>query len=237
MTHETDQEKRSALLDKITALLAKTQANGCTEAEAIASAELAQKLMAKYGLSLSELESVSSPSDACESDGAPIGNKRCHEVMHLISEIAFYTDTRSWYQKYGWIQTAKGKHRRHDHHGIIAVFFGLAADVQVAIYLTNTFRTALDTEWKAYWKSNRLSSSFSARTARTNFMRGMISSLQNRLIDLKEAQSQDNTNDCRQIVLVKTRIVAEAYEDLELKPRRAGDRVPIAAGALPETMA
>jgi hypothetical protein len=37
---DTDQAKRSALLDKITALLAKTQHNGCTEAEAIAAAEL-----------------------------------------------------------------------------------------------------------------------------------------------------------------------------------------------------
>jgi hypothetical protein len=49
--NDTDQAKRSALLDKISGLLAKTRENGCTESEAIAAAELAQKLMAKYGLS------------------------------------------------------------------------------------------------------------------------------------------------------------------------------------------
>jgi len=48
--HETAQARRSALLDKISALLAKTQHNGCSEAEALAAAELAQKLMDKYGL-------------------------------------------------------------------------------------------------------------------------------------------------------------------------------------------
>ena len=51
---ELTQAKRNELLDKITALLAKTTANGCTEAEAIAAAGLAEKLMAKYGFSLAE---------------------------------------------------------------------------------------------------------------------------------------------------------------------------------------
>jgi hypothetical protein len=56
-----DQEKRTALLDKISALLAKTRVNGCTEPEAVAAMELAQKLMAKYGLICAELEAISSP--------------------------------------------------------------------------------------------------------------------------------------------------------------------------------
>lgn len=52
----SDQEKRTALLDKISALLAKTQQRGCTEAEATAAAELAQKLMVKHGITLGDLE-------------------------------------------------------------------------------------------------------------------------------------------------------------------------------------
>jgi len=47
MTDKLDQEKRTALLDKISALVEKTEANGCTEAEALAAAEHAQSLMAK----------------------------------------------------------------------------------------------------------------------------------------------------------------------------------------------
>jgi hypothetical protein len=45
-----DFKKRSALLGKISALLTKTTGNGCTEAEALAAAELDFKLVAKYGL-------------------------------------------------------------------------------------------------------------------------------------------------------------------------------------------
>ena len=249
-TNETDEAKRSALLDKISALLAKTQHNGCTEAEALAAAELASKLMAKYGLSITELEQLSSPLSACEADGTPIGDRRCHEVVHLSDAIAFYTDTRSWYQRHGIIRIGKDQCRRHEHHGIIAVFFGLAADVQVAIYLTNTLRVALDTEWRAYWKANGNRSETSARTARTNFMRGMIWRLSERLREMKKAQGQANANDCRAIVLVKERIVDEAYKAAGIKPRVnyrsssmsderalnagavAGDRVTIGSGAL-----
>jgi hypothetical protein len=244
------QEKRSALLDKISALLAKTQQNGCTEAEAMAAAELASKLIAKYGLSLSELEAMPLPGEACEADGAPIGNERCHEVVHLSHAIAFYTDTRSWYSRHGVIHVDKDRRRRHQHHGIIAVFFGLATDVQGAIYLTNTLRVALDTEWQAYWKVNGRQSKTSPRTARTNFMRGMIRRLSGRLREMKKAQGRANENDCRAIVLLKERIVDEAYEAVGIKPRTshssvsmsdeqalhagiaAGDRVTIGSGAL-----
>ena len=65
--NETAQARRSALLDKISALLAKTQHNGCTEAEALAAAELAQKLMDKYGLSPAELQEISSPAECVRS--------------------------------------------------------------------------------------------------------------------------------------------------------------------------
>jgi hypothetical protein len=41
--------------------------------------------MTKYGLSLSELEAISSPADVCDADGAPIDNVRSHEVLHVSS--------------------------------------------------------------------------------------------------------------------------------------------------------
>lgn len=47
--------KREKLLDIIQALTQKTVGNGCTEAEAIAAAEKAQRIMEKHGLSLADL--------------------------------------------------------------------------------------------------------------------------------------------------------------------------------------
>jgi Protein of unknown function (DUF2786) len=246
------QEKRTALLDKITALLAKTKANGCTESEAIAAAELAEKLMAKYGLSLSELSSISAPSEACEADGVPIGASRCHEVVRLGEPIACYTDTRHWYNSRGIIHVTNGKMRAHEHRGVLLIYFGLPSDVQVAIYLTTILRQAMETEWSNYWKLNRLTSLTSARTARANFMRGMASRISQRLGQMKREQAKASTNDCRSIVLVKEKIVTAAFEAAKIRIRAvggrrpladhgafasgaiAGDRVTIAKGALPK---
>ena len=83
-------------MDKISALLAKTQHNGCTEAEAIAAAELAEKLMDKYGLSLSELQIIESAVDACESGATGVGKQRAHEVRRMAWAIALFTDTKCW---------------------------------------------------------------------------------------------------------------------------------------------
>jgi hypothetical protein len=166
---KTDEAKRVALLEKITALLAKTRRNGCTEAEAIAAAELAQKLMAKYGLSLAELQTIPSTVDACEADGTAIGNRRAHEVLHVANAIAFFTDTRYWYNRHGVISGV----RIHESRGVVLVYFGLSADVQVANYLTNTLRVMLDTEWSAFWRAYPEDPKPNARTARASFMRGM----------------------------------------------------------------
>jgi uncharacterized protein DUF2786 len=237
MTVDDDQTRRSALLDKISALLAKTQQNGCTEAEAIAAAELAQKLMAKYGLSLSELQAIPSAIEACEADATAIGNRRAHEVLRLASAIAFYTDTRSWYQRHGIIDVGKGRQRLHESHGIVVVYFGLSADVQVAKYLTNTLRTMLDSEWGAFWRAYPKDPKPNARTARASFMRGMTNRLSKRLREMKNLQSKDVANDCREIVLVKEQIVTAAFEDAGIKigaGRRssggAGDSTSYSAG-------
>lgn len=54
---------RSKIAAKIAALRAKTAAAGCTEAEAIAAAELAARLMAEHGLSETDIEMVSATAE------------------------------------------------------------------------------------------------------------------------------------------------------------------------------
>jgi uncharacterized protein DUF2786 len=237
MNDKLDQERRTALLDKISALLEKTEANGCTEAEALAAAEHAQSLMAKYGFGLSELETISSPLDAVETDGTPIGDKRCHEVVLCASAIGFYTDTKSWYNHHGIINTSRTRHRLHEkHRGAILCYFGLPADVQVAIYLTQTLRRALDSEWHTFWQAKKDWEGFwedtkeepkvSPRTARTSFMDAMTISLSYRLREMKEAQGLSKTNNCREIVLAKNRIVEAAFDATEITFKSASYRGP-----------
>jgi hypothetical protein len=232
-------DKRNALLDRISALLAKTQERGCTEAEALSAAELASKLMSRYGLSLSELKSISTPADVCDTNEMPIGRVRSHEVLHAAEAIAYYTDTRYWYR------------RDYIRRAVLLAYFGLVADVQVANYLTNILRSAMDTQWKVYWETHRKYSDSSARTARANFMRGMADRISIRLDNMKAAQNNASDNNCQAIVLVKKNIVEKAFEaaHIEIKEDNshcwgspdpgayhagdlAGGRVTIARGAL-----
>jgi hypothetical protein len=218
---------------------------------------MAEKLMTKYGLTMGELEAITSPIDECDADGVPIGKQRCHEVRKVSNAIAYYTGTETWYQMRGIIQAKRW--RAHEHRGALLIYFGLPTDVQVAIYLTTTLRLAMDYEWAAYWKAHKSEAKSSPRTVRLWFMRGMAKRLSSRLREMKNAQGRAAPEDSRAIVLTKERIVNEAFNSIDwvarMNKRRpsyrggpfdfripdqsavnagmaAGDRVTIAKGAL-----
>ena len=178
-------------------------------------------------------------------------------MLHLGPAIAFYTDCKSWYNSSGLIHLGKDRIRWHDtNECVVLVYFGLTADVAVAKYLTDTLRNMLDFEWKAFWRAYPHTPKPSASKARASFMRAMTGRLRARLYAMKRAQSQSETNDCRQIVLVKADIVQDAYNAAFGKPRlrrpsfgsgqpsrafdlashiagdAAGQRVSISSGAL-----
>jgi len=173
---------------------------------------------------LSELETISSPLDAIEVDGTPIGDKRAHEVVHLAQAIALYTDTKTWYGGDGIIHSARDRYRLHEHHrGVLLCYFGLPADVQVAIYLTETLRRALDAEWRNFARDIKEAADWDAfwgdqkekvplQLARSSFMQAITRRLSHRLTEMKEARSQSTVNNCREIVLAKDRIVQAAFE-------------------------
>ena len=52
---EKDKEKMESIINKISKLLTYTEENGCTEAEAISASMMAQKLLAKYHLSMADV--------------------------------------------------------------------------------------------------------------------------------------------------------------------------------------
>ena len=195
---ELTQAKRNELLDKITALLAKTTANGCTEAEAIAAAGLAEKLMAKYGFSLAEFKALE-PAGACEQFYTETGRTRTHEAQYVADAIAAFTDTRYWWQRQRW-------RPQTDSSSVGVVFFGLSADVQIATYLFKVIRAAMDFEWQRYWKAERRGTRANPRSERKAFMQGMTNRLRHRLYQMKrerDNKSGNGTNDCRAVVLVR----------------------------------
>jgi hypothetical protein len=191
--------KRGKLLDIIQALTQKTVGNGCTEAEAIAAAEKAQRIMQKHGLTLADLEAVD-PVSECEQLEVEIGEKQLHSVVNVAEAIAHFTDTETWFYGFG--------HR--------LVFFGLPADVRIAIYLARIIRDAMDLEWRFWWAVNCGLTPVRWNTARRNFMDGMGCRIANRLSSMKREREGRN-NDCKAIVLRKKDIIEEAMKALKMK--------------------
>jgi hypothetical protein len=128
---------KDTLVQKLQALQNMTVANGCTESEALVAAGKAAELLERYGLSMQELKTAA-PNQLCDENSVNCGRPRhTHEVQFLAPVVAEFTKTKTWVSRTST--------------EVQMTFFGLKADVQIASYLFNVFRTAMETEWTLYW--------------------------------------------------------------------------------------
>ncbi len=228
---------KESLVQKLKALQNMTVANGCTESEALVAADKAAELLERYGLSMQELKAVA-PNQLCDQNSVNCGRRHTHEVQFLAPVIAEFTKTKTWITRTST--------------EVQMTFFGLKADVQIASYLCDVFRTAMETEWTIYWACHQLEHDRHSKTVRKSFLLGMAKRLNARVLALIEkTKSSPVLSESREIVVLKAQIVEKAFTDLDLrfkKGRRsisatfdskafaagelAGDQVSISAGAL-----
>lgn len=121
---------RGALLRRARALKAKTIENGCTEAEALAAAELLAKLLQTYNLDLDEEELRASPFERRDQVHADEVGSRLWVVAVAIAKL---TGARWW-------STPPGV------HPVRLTFFGFAHEADVATYLLEICARAMRTE-------------------------------------------------------------------------------------------
>ncbi|MFD2676052.1 DUF7168 domain-containing protein [Camelimonas lactis] len=143
---------------KIAALLAKTTGNGCTEAEAMAAAEAAARLMHEHGLSRDDIEMVSAT--------AAGATRRSTWRDRLATVIAHCTNTAAIV---------------HPHH---IEFFGATPGPEIAAYLRDICIRAVEREVKQFQASEfyrRRRTTKTRHHATTDFIRGMVDRLENRL--------------------------------------------------------
>lgn len=237
----TGKDRRTAIIAKVQALFAKTVENGCTEAEAMAAASAASRLMKEHDLTYKDIEAELRD----ERYGARVrpmdsSNERRrtrHEVSLVCSNIAAYFNCRVW---------TSGNS--------LLVYFGSADDTELAHRLTDLIRVTMDTEWAAYLKSPHRDRFEHGRTLRTSFMVGMAGRLRERLDAMKAERDQANAPSTgRALVVVKNAIVAEKFaayakeHDLKLgggryrryrengahaAGRKAADRVDLGGGKI-----
>ncbi len=193
------------LIGRIQALRAKTVEQGCTEQEALTTAEKVAELLDRYGLSLSELDLKR---QACEGMAVEIGRRRVGPVDDCVPAVAFF-DCRAWGEK-----SAAGTLRH--------VFFGLPADVMTARYLYELVERAFETETARF----RAGGTYAAmptrvrRTATNSFGTGLARGIAAKLRTLREAREATlRGSSGRNLVVAKAGVVDAELDKLGLRFR------------------
>lgn len=158
---------RSRIADKIRALRAKTRAAGCTEAEAVAAAEMAAKLMREYGLD-----------EACLAVGEAETWERTLKATwrsKVANIITFCTNTAVI--------------RLVEEDGARIVFIGREPGPEIALYLRDVCFRAVERETRQFKTSvfyRRRRNLATKRAAVADFIDGLVIRIGVRLVDLFE---------------------------------------------------
>ena len=155
---------------RIRALTERTVARGCTEAEALAAAEMVGRLLERYALSMEE---VDLRSDTCVSTRVPAGGRRRRPVDACVPAIAGFCGCKVWLDREEQVA----------HY----VFFGFETDVELAGYLFAVIASAVQTETLRFRADRPLLAGVALRRASTSFQVGMAQRLAERLQDSRAA--------------------------------------------------
>ena len=154
---------RSKIAAKIAALRAKTRTAGCTEAEAIAAAAVAARLMAEHGLSDADVEMVSAKTSE--------RTKRATWRSRVARAVGFVTNTASLLDP-----TAE-----------TIEFIGRDPGPEVAAYLYEVIVNAVLREARAFKETaeyRRRRTTKTRKVALQDFATGMVVRLERRLVDM-----------------------------------------------------
>lgn len=207
---------KESILRKIAALRAKTEEAGATESEALLAAEKAAELMAAYEIAESELEA------AGDRDKPQYGRKftdcangsRFHAAFSCGKAIAEFTQTR-----------AIGSRHESKFDGPVIAFVGDRPDVEFAVFLLDTIRRAMDSEYERFYRSGV------GRGAKKSFQLGMAFRISERLRALVADRQKARTSDCRALVVTKSAEVNKVFKHLYPHTRKVSSRGGSNAGA------
>ncbi len=210
---------RDRLKARIAALLAKTVQNGCTEGEALSAAAKVAELLDRHALSLTDVEIRES---VCEGVAFTSRHRKRVPLDPCIGAIAAFCDCRVWREK-----GADG--------AVVHVFFGLPEDAAAARDLAETVDGAVRAELGRY-KTSRDYARFDTRDrhmVNASFVLGMVGGIADKLDALKAARDARHRGTGRDLTIVKTSAVDEAFDRLGLVmvEGQGGPRRFIAEGA------
>lgn len=200
-------EDRDGVIRRIRALMEKTVANGCTEAEAASAAAAAGNLLNKYQLSLTDIKIRE---EQCKQVNVRTSSKDGGPMAMIISGIAYFTDTKTWRSfNAGPLGSAMFR------------YFGLETDTIVANYLHEMIERAIIYAWEDHRLSihgyTQMPGPQKTRI-KNGFFNGFAYRMDKRLREMKDAQRKDNMESTgRDLVVVKGAIVEDEWNKLGIK--------------------
>jgi hypothetical protein len=204
MEDEMSEAKRDDLLKRVRNLQEKTTEAGCTEAEALAAAELAARLIDKYGFSQSELEAKAEP---VTEDTYITKDRTMRGVIHTLHALQDYCDCKAVLST----RYIEGKRKNIIH------VIGKIPDVAMMHYLMNLLAAAFVFEWNKFAKSRSKEERQSSKVKRA-FDIGMGTRVGKRLADMKAARNAyidpDSGRTGQALVVVKNAMVTEKMNQM-----------------------
>ncbi len=196
---------------RIKALTDKTVANGCTEAEAMAAAEMVGRLLERYALSMDEIEVREA---RCVQVEIPIGGKRRRPIDGCVPAIARLCDCKVW--------LARGPKAGEPAELAVAryVFFGFETDTVLASYLYTVIERAMATEVLSFKVAKPQLRAVRLRRASDSFQHGVAARVAARLEAMhaeREAHVSAQRATGTALILAKHRVVDEAFAETELR--------------------
>ena len=197
---------RDNLIGKISALMAKTTANGCTEHEAMAALDKARAMMDAYEVSEDELRLTKEEKAVLRKE--PPGSKDTNNVKsYMAGAIAKFCDCQVW-------RTGDG-----------LVFCGLRSDAQFATYLMDTLAEFVRGELVNHLLNCPLPKG-ERRFVINGFIAGATGRISQRLNDLVRQSQAVVSSNSKALTVVKNQAVDAKMKELGLHlcKGRAGNR-------------
>ena len=193
---------------RIRALAEKTVSNGCTEAEAMAAAEMVGRLLERYALSMQEIDVRQ---EVCVQVEVPVGGKQRRPIDGCVTAIARFCDCKVWISR----DTGKPTY----------VFFGFEVDAALAGYLFHVIDRAMRTELTRFRGANPRLEGLTLRRASKSFQQGMAARVADRLDEMHQTRdasvaAQRSTGTA--LILVKHRVVDDAFRETAIRLVSAG---------------
>ena len=188
---------------RIKALAEKTVSNGCTEAEAMAAAEIVGRLLERYALSMEEIDAREAH---CVCVEVPIGGRQRRPIDGCVTSIARFCDCKAWIARDGDMPSY--------------VFFGFESDTALASYLHSLINHAMRTELDIFRAAHPQLRATRLRSASKSFQQGMAARIADRLDHMH--QSRDATVAAQRstgtaLMLIKHRVVDDAFRETEIR--------------------